>query len=63
MYVPCFSYLSFFLLLTNYLLTIFLVGYSEKDIQNIQGIGKNAQYQEMDGIITSPNTFSRKLDI
>ena len=39
--------------------TLFSVGYSEKDIQDIQ---KNTQYQEIGGIFILPNTFSPKLD-
>ena len=39
--------------------TLFSVGYSENLLQNIQDIRKNTQYQAVDVIFTSPNTFSQ----
>ena len=40
--------------------TLFSVGYSEKDVQDIR---KNTQYQETGSLFTSTNTCSRKLDL
>ena len=36
---------------------------SEKDIQDIQDIRKNTQYQEIGALFTPPNTFLQKLDL
>ena len=44
-------------------MTLFLVGYLEKDIQDIQDIRKNTQYQEIGGLFTLKNTFLQKLDV
>ena len=43
--------------------TLFSVGYSEKDIWDIQDIQKNTQYQELPHLLTPPNTFLQKLDL
>ena len=43
--------------------TLFPVWYWEKDIQDIQNIRENTQYQKIDALFTPPNTFSPKLDL
>ena len=43
--------------------TLFSAVYLEKDIQDIQDIRKNIQYQEIGSIFTSPDTQSQKLDV
>ena len=35
----------------------------EKDIQDIQDIQKNTQYQKIGALFTPPNTFLQKLDL
>ena len=44
-------------------MTLFLVGYLEKDIQDIQDIRKNTQYQEISRLFTLQITFLQKLDV
>ena len=48
---------------TTFFSTLSLVGYSEKDIQDIQNIRKKTQYQEIGGLFTLKNTFLQKLDV
>ena len=48
---------------TTFFSTLSLVGYSEKDIQDIQDIRKKTQYQEIGGLFTLKNTFLQKLDV
>ena len=48
---------------TTFFRTLFLVGYLEKDIQDIQDIRKNIQYQEIGGLFTLKITFLQKLDV
>ena len=44
---------------TTFFRTLFLVGYLEKDIQDIQHIRKNTQYQEIGGLFTLKIPFYR----
>ena len=48
---------------TTFFMTLFLVGYLEKDIQDIQDIRKNTQYQEIGRLFTLQITFLQKLDV